>query len=491
MTHLEMLSELRAFGGERLTEGLSDQVIDRFLALDPQLGAAIEEALAVHRSLRDEWGQALAGSEAGLARALQAGYLNFYEEHAINPYVPLAARGPWIVTAHGAVVHDSGGYGMLGLGHAPSATLDAMARPWVMANVMTPSFSQARLDRRLRAEVGHSRGGCPFAKFVCMNSGSEAVTVALRIADIGARRRTDPGGPDAGKAVVRVAVEGGFHGRTQRPALSSPSTRPVYAQHLATFRGADDLLTVPPNDVSALERVFAQAASSGCFVEALLLEPVMGEGNPGLAVSRGFYDRARELTRAHGSLLLVDSIQAGLRARGCLSIVDYPGFQDCEPPDMETYSKALNAGQYPLSVLALGERAASLYVRGVYGNTMTTNPRALEVACAVLDAVTPELRENVRVRGEELLARFRALCEEFPFATGCSGTGLLLALHLDPERAPVSGPGALEERCRRRGLGVIHGGRNALRFTPHFGLTAAEVDLIADELRAVLREHAG
>ncbi len=67
-----------------------------------------------------------------------------------------------------------------------------------------------------------------------------------------------------------------------------------------------------------------------------------------------------------------------------LSIVDYPGFEKLDPPDMETYSKALNAGQYPLSVLAVSERAADLYNKGIYGNTMTANPRALDVALARL-----------------------------------------------------------------------------------------------------------
>ena len=51
--------------------------------------------------------------------------------------------------------------------------------------------------------------------------------------------------------------------------------------------------------------------------------------------------------------------------QGCLSVVDYEGFQDAEVPDLETWSKALNAGQYPLSVLGLSERAAELYVVGI------------------------------------------------------------------------------------------------------------------------------
>ena len=79
--------------------------------------------------------------------AVQEGFINFYQEDAVNPYVALAGRGPWVVTAKGAVVHDSGGYGMLGFGHAPPAVLEAMARPHVMANVMTPSFSHYRLAR--------------------------------------------------------------------------------------------------------------------------------------------------------------------------------------------------------------------------------------------------------------------------------------------------------------------------------------------------------
>ena len=96
-----------------------------------------------------------------------------------EPIHPIAGRGPWLVTACGAVLHDNGGYGMLGSGHGPSSIIDAMSENWVMANVMTPSFSQKRLGDRLRKELGHTRGSCPFDRFICMNSGSESVTVGL------------------------------------------------------------------------------------------------------------------------------------------------------------------------------------------------------------------------------------------------------------------------------------------------------------------------
>src|SRR5690606_8508677 len=160
----------------------------------------------------------------------------------VNPYVALTARGPWIVTLKGAVVHDSGGYGMLGLGHAPPAVLEAMARPQAMANVMTPNLSQLRFDRALRNEIGHSIGGCPFSSFLCLHSGAGAEGLGARTADVNARLMTDPDGRHDGAQDKRLVVKGSFHGRTERPALYSDSSRKTYLQHLASFRGEDSLI---------------------------------------------------------------------------------------------------------------------------------------------------------------------------------------------------------------------------------------------------------
>jgi acetylornithine/succinyldiaminopimelate/putrescine aminotransferase len=213
----------------------------------------------------------------------------------------------------------------------------------------------------------------------------------------------------------------------------------------------------------------------------------MGEGNPGMAITPEFYNEARRLTREHGALLLVDSIQAGLRAHGVLSIIDYPGFQEVEAPDMETYSKALNAGQYPLSVLAMNEHAASLYRKGVYGNTMTANPRALDVACVVLDNLTEELRQNIRDRGRECVEKLRELQDELgDRITGIQGTGLLFSVGLDGSRFKSYGSQSIEEYIRIRGVNVIHGGENSLRYTPHFRMTSEEVDLLVDATREAL-----
>jgi acetylornithine/succinyldiaminopimelate/putrescine aminotransferase len=487
MQALEKLNSIRSRSGKRQTQGLSDAVVKEFLTLDPKLGQAIDDAHTQFAELERHHASDLKQDEAALIETLQHGYVNFYPKDQTNPYIPLAAKGPWIVTSHGAVVHDSGGYGMLGLGHSPDNVIAAMAKPHVMANIMTANFSQKKLYDLLMKEVGHNRKDKPFVDFLCMNSGSESVTVATRISDIHAKKMTDQGGPHAGKKIKYLVFKDGFHGRTERPAQASDSSLKKY-EVLASFRGQQFTYKITPNSIEELHQAYEWAKKENVYFEMAFVEPVMGEGNPGMAMTRQFYDAMREITRKNDTLLLVDSIQAGLRATGNLSLCDYPGFEDCLPPDMETYSKAINAGQYPLSILALTHPTAEMYVRGVYGNTMTTNPRALEVACEVLKSITPEIRKNIVDRGREFLEKLSALKKEFPDIVGAvQGTGLLCSIELNAKTHPVVGHNQIEEYLRMRGIGIIHGGKNALRLTPHFQITSREADLVVGAIRDALK----
>src|SRR5690606_24261813 len=119
------------------------------------------------------------------------------------------------------------------------------------------------------------------------------------------------------------------------------------------------------------------------------------------------------------------------------------------------------------------ERAAGLYRTGVYGNTMTTNPRALDVACAVLDQLTPELRANIRERGREAVERLQALQAGLDgLITGVQGTGLLFSCELAPQ-FKCYGADSTEEW---------------LRFTPRFEPTSDELDLLVSMVGRALRE---
>ncbi|HNA97923.1 MAG TPA: aminotransferase class III-fold pyridoxal phosphate-dependent enzyme [Marmoricola sp.] len=486
----DALEKLRNQPGYRATHGLADDVIASFASSDPRLLTAVEAAVSCAAGIDAEFPEVLHMDEDGQVAWAQDGFLNFYAQDMVNPYVSAGAQGPWLVTLKGAVLYDAGGYGMLGWGHNPAFALEAMSQPQPMANIMTPNAAQRRLVEALRREIGHTRGRCPFDGFMCLNSGSEAMSLASRIADTLSASVTTLDGWYTGAEVKRVVIEGGFHGRTERPALLSNSSRAAYESKLASFRHEDSVIVIPPGDVAALRQAFADARENHWFIELVAMEPVMGEGNPGYAITKEFYDAARELTLEHGSLLLIDSVQAGLRTHGVLSVVDHPQLAGSEPPDIESYSKALNGGQYPLSVIALGPRAVDAYSVGTYGNTMAGNPRALATAVTVLNEMTDAARENIRAMGARLTDKLGALSSEFPgVVLGAQGTGLLVSCEITGHK--IYGTDSLEEWLRKHGLGVIHGGKRSLRFTPAFDITEAEVDLIVDLLRSALAHGVG
>ena len=98
----------------------------------------------------------------------------------------------------------------------------------------------------------------------------------------------------------------------------------------------------------------------------------------------------------------------------------------------------------------------------------------------MLETFTPEMRENIVNMGEYFKESLRKLqWANADAISDVTGTGLLVACHLNPEFRVV-GEDSVELCARRHGLGVIHGGANALRYTPHFNVTESEIDLICE-----------
>eukprot|EP00392_Amoebophrya_sp_AT5.2_P005962 g5972.t1 len=340
---MNLLNEMRKHSGPRLTVGLPQDYVKKFLVDDSNLTLAIATAHKQWKGLNAD--ETYKKPEGQLIHEIQQGWCHLYPEDTRNPYVPLAAKGPWIVTMYGAVLHDNGGYGMLGFGHSPTAVLEAMSEDVVMANIMTPALGQKKFIDALQREIGHNRpDGCPYSGFLLMNSGSEGNSVADRIMDIhtgDVMARPE----NAGKKVKCIALKGCFHGRTYRPALWTDACHERYESagvySIMKSYKEEYCWICEVNDVQHLEKLFQNAKTQSVFIEAMFLESVMGEGNPGVAITPEFYKAARRLTLEHESMLLVDNIQAGIRATGNLSIVDYPGFEVLGSPDFEVYSKAI------------------------------------------------------------------------------------------------------------------------------------------------------
>ena len=132
--------------------GLPGRVLHAF-RYDPHL------RIAQRRWHRWQRRQAGAPSAASAIDDSQRHVLPFYGADARLPFEPVVAQGPWLVADTGAVVYDVGGYGMLSFGHAPTWCREVLAKPHVMANVMTPSRLQRRFTDALRAHIGQTRVG--------------------------------------------------------------------------------------------------------------------------------------------------------------------------------------------------------------------------------------------------------------------------------------------------------------------------------------------
>ncbi len=86
---------LRAQPGTRLTSGLDDATLTALSANHPQLIAAVDAAAEEFARVQADLGPLLAQDEQAQIDAMQDGFVNFYADDAVTPYVALAARGPW------------------------------------------------------------------------------------------------------------------------------------------------------------------------------------------------------------------------------------------------------------------------------------------------------------------------------------------------------------------------------------------------------------
>ena len=107
MSIIERVHEMRNQGGEALTTRLVDDVVISFAERDSRLVEAIEVAWSEFQVLREERAELLALDERSQIAYLQSDFINFYADDAVNPYVGLAGRGPWLVTLKGALSKEA------------------------------------------------------------------------------------------------------------------------------------------------------------------------------------------------------------------------------------------------------------------------------------------------------------------------------------------------------------------------------------------------
>ena len=375
--------------------------------------------------------------------------------------VLVRGEGPYVWDADGKRYLDLlGGIAVNSLGHAhPTLTAAISAQLGTLGHISNffTSPAQVALAERLLALAEAPEGSRVFLT----SSGTEANEAALKLT----RRHS------AGARPRVLALEGAFHGRTMG-ALS--------LTHKAAYREPFEPLPpgvefLPFGDTDALRAAFAEG---GDQVAALFVEPVQGEAGV-RTLPPGYLALARELTTAHGALLVLDEVQSGMGRTGRWFAHQHPHIGGGVRPDVVTVAKGLGGGFPVGGLIAYGPAVASLLGRGQHGTTFGGNPVASAAALATIGVIERDgLLEHVTALGERLRDRLRATGHAL--VREVRGEGLLIAVELTQPVAAKVAADALEA-----GIVVNPCTPTTLRLAPPFVLTDEQVQPFVDLVAAL------
>ena len=285
---------------------------------------------------------------------------------------------PFIARGEGPYLYDVDGnrfidyvlsWGPLVLGHAhpevAGALKDAVDRG---TSYGAPTELEVKMAEKIVEMV-------PSIEVIRMvNSGTEATMSALRLA----RGFT-------GRDKV-IKFDGCYHGHVDSllvQAGSGATTLGMPDSPGVSKAVAATTITAPFNDIEAVRSIFAE---EGEEIAAVILEPVAG--NMGVIPPvPGFLEGLREITTAHGALLIFDEVMTGFR-------VALGGAQELYgvTPDLTCLGKVIGGG---LPVGAYGGRrdimeqvspSGAVYQAG----TLSGNPLAMTAGYVTLDIISRE-----------------------------------------------------------------------------------------------------
>lgn len=299
------------------------------------------------------------------------------------------------------------------------------------------------------------------------NSGSEANEAAFKLAR---RHGAAHPAPDGAPRTRVLALENAFHGRTMGSLALTAK-----AAYRAPFEPLPGGVTHIPATIEALEQELDGTVS------ALIVEPVQGESGVH-ALPEGFLTRARELTREHRALLIVDEVQSGIGRTGqwLAATAQLP---EGEFPDAITLAKGLGGG-FPIgAMITVGAEVSTLLAAGQHGTTFGGNPLATAAASATLGVIKNYgLLGNAEVVGAHLAAGLNDLAD----VREVRQHGLLIGIDLvqdSPEQALAP---AVVTAARRAGFIINATGPATVRLAPPLIITAADTDSFVAALPGII-----
>lgn len=395
-----------------------------------------------------------------LASVMQSEAALLLPTYERNPVLFTRGRGVYLWDSTGKRYLDflSGiGVNALGYGHPAIRKVlrEQSAKLIHISNLFFHPY-QAELAKMLSRMSGLDRA------FFC-NSGTEAWEGALKLARAYAHEHNRNGH----KAKWRMlALENSFHGRTFGSLATTYQKK--YRTPFAPLLPGVNFVSF--NDLDDLKRQFDGSVCAVC------VETIQGEGgiNP---VAPEFLLLARELTRKHGALLIIDEIQCGLGRTGDYFAYQRYGVQ----PDIVTVAKPLAAG-LPLGAILASNKVASCMHPGLHGTTFGGGPLSCAVAIEFLKQID-RLLPHVSEMGEYFRGKLEQLETKHASIRHVRGMGLMLAVELNSAELAKN----LTRHLLEQGIIVNRTQETVLRFLPPYIVRKKHVDTVIAALDEALK----
>lgn len=306
----------------------------------------------------------------------------------------------------GSKIYTSDGRELIDFCMSWGALLFGHADPEIIGAVLRAAVDGTGFGAATRREVLFAEKLCsmiPYAEQVrCVNSGTEAVMTAIRLAR---------GATGRGKI---LKFDGCYHGHSDSMLVSAGSG--LLTGGLSSSAGvpasvAGDTLVAPYNDIEAVEEIMT---AQGDRVAAIIVEPVAA--NMGLVLPKpGFLQRLRELTHRYGALLIFDEVITGFR----FGPTTYGALCGVEP-DLTCLGKIIGGG---LPLAALGGRRNIMEQLAPTGpvyqaGTLSGNPLAVAAGLVALEKMEQDDlygRIGIRMAGRFCGTEVQQLGSAFTF----------------------------------------------------------------------------
>lgn len=397
---------------------------------------------------------------------LNTQFIDLENKYVVNNYHPLdlvlsRGHGIWVYDLSGKRYMDFlSAYSSLNQGHSHKKIVDAVKKQVGRLTLTSRAFRNDQLglfSMELCKLIG-------FEQVILMNSGTEAVETAIKVARKWGYYKK---GVEQNKAEI-VVFTNNFHGRTI--SVVSFSAEEQYRDGFGPF--TEGFKIVRYNDIAALKNAI------GKNTVAVLVEPIQAEA--GIIIpDHGYLEKVAKICHANKILFMLDEIQTGLGRTG--KLFAYQHEQNAKP-DVLILGKALGGGFYPVSAVLASREVFGLIRPGDHGSTFGGNPLACRVASAAVKVVIEEnLTENSATMGEYLIKRLGTIRSEW--MKEVRGKGLLIGIELTSKSG---GARKFCEQLAHEGILCKETHGMVIRLAPPLIITKAQVDYAFKKIKRVL-----